>query len=463
MESGSSRAQKLNQTKERIMSDRQLKLGFILHGVGPGWDDWRHPDAVVDASTNFKFYKHQAQIAEKGKFDYLFVADSVSINARSSPHYLNRFEPLTVLSALAAVTDQIGLVATVTVSYSEPFNIARQFASLDHISGGRAGWNVVTSWLEGSAANFGKTEHLAHDTRYRLAEEYIDVAKGLWDSWEDDALVRDKESGQFLDADKLHELNHKGEFLSVKGPLNISRSKQGQPVIFQAGSSEDGRNFAARYAEAIFTHQETLTEAQAFYADIKARAAGFGRDPDKVFILPGARPFIGSTEAEAEARYHELANLVSLENALRALGRSFNDHNFSVYDPDAPFPEQVAAEGAKSNQSASGRIIGLAREENLTLRQLALRIATPRGHFVGTPETIADRFQQWLEGRGADGFNLFESTPGQLELFVEHVVPILQKRGLYKTEYPGTTFRDTLGLDVPENRYSAARRATSAA
>ena len=444
------------------MSKRQLRLGFILHGVGPGWDDWRHPEAQVDASTSLAFYKRQAIAAERGKFDYLFVADSVSINARSSPHYLNRFEPLTILSALAAVTEHIGLVGTATVSYIEPYNLARQFASLDHISGGRAGWNVVTSWLEGSAANYGKDEHLAHDTRYRLAEEYLDVVKGLWDSWEDDALVRNKASGQFLDPDKLHELNHKGEFLRVKGPLNISRSPQGQPVIFQAGSSEDGRNFAARHAEAIFTHQEDLAEGQAFYADIKARARGFGRDPEQLFVVPGARPVIGSTEAEAEARYHELASLVNLENALRALGRSFNDHNFSVYDPDGAFPREVAAEGRKSNQSASERILALA-DQGLTLREIALRAATPRGLFVGTPEQIADRFELWLNERGSDGFNLFESLPGQLEIFVDEVVPILQRRGIYKQDYPGTTFRETLGLDVPVNRNTAARLARSAA
>jgi FMN-dependent oxidoreductase (nitrilotriacetate monooxygenase family) len=444
------------------MSQRQLRLGYILHGVGPGWDDWRHPDAQVDASTSFSFYKKQAQLAERGKFDYVFVADSVSINPRSSPHYLNRFEPLTILSAVAAVTEHIGLVGTATVSYTEPFNLARQLASLDHISGGRAGWNIVTSWLEGSAANFGKEEHLAHDVRYRLAEEYLDVTKGLWDSWEDDALVRDKATGQFLDPDKLHELNHKGEFLSVKGPLNLSRSPQGQPVIFQAGSSEDGRNFAARSAEAIFTHQDDLAEAQKFYTDIKARAKGFGRDPDKVFVVPGARPVIGSTEAEAEAKYRELASLGSLENALRALGRSFNDHNFSVYDPEAPFPREVAAEGIKSNQSASARVLALA-DEGLSLRDIAQRSATPKGNFVGTPEQIADRFQLWLEQRGSDGFNLFESLPGQLELFVDHVVPILQQRGIYKAEYPGTTFRETLGLDVPTNRNTLARLHRTAA
>ncbi|WP_404482471.1 LLM class flavin-dependent oxidoreductase [Novosphingobium sp. BL-52-GroH] len=438
------------------MSDRRLKLGFILHGVGPGWDDWRHPDAQVDASTSLSFYTRQAQAAERGKFDYLFVADSVSINARSSPHYLNRFEPLTILSAVAAVTSRIGLVGTSTVSYNEPFNLARQFASLDHLSGGRAGWNVVTSWLAGSAANYGKSDHLGHAERYRLADEYLDVVRGLWDSWEDDALVRDKATGQFLDPDKLHELNHKGEFLQVKGPLNISRSPQGQPVIFQAGSSEDGRTFAARHAEAIFTHQDGLAEGQAFYADLKARARGFGRDPEQLLILPGARPVVGSTEAEAERLHEELAGLVSLENALRALGRSFNDHNFSIYDPEGAFPVQVAEEGRKSNQSASERILQYAAQ-GLTLGEIALRVATPKGGFVGTPEQLADRFQLWLEQRGSDGFNLFESLPGQLEVFVDEVVPILQARGIYKRDYAGTTLRENLGLDVPVNRNTAAR------
>jgi len=311
-------------------------------------------------------------------------------------------------------------------------------------------------------ANYGKSEHLAHDTRYRLAEEYLDVVKGLWDSWEDDALVRDKATGQFLDPDKLHELNHKGEFLSVKGPLNISRSAQGQPVIFQAGSSEDGRGFAARHAEAIFTHQEDLAEAQEFYADLKSRVRGYGRDPESVFIVPGARPIIGSTEAEADARWRELSELGSLENALRALGRAFNDHNFSVYDPDAPFPRQVAAEGLRSNQSASERILAWA-DEGLTLAQIARRVGTPRSNWTGTPERIADRFEHWLEARGADGFNLFESLPGQLELFVEHVVPILQRKGILRTEYPGGTFRDTFGLDKPVNRNTARRLTRDAA
>ena len=441
---------------------RQLKLGFILHGVGPGWGDWRHPDAQVDASVNFNFYKRQAQAAEAGKFDFLFVADSVFITARSSPHYLNRFEPLTILSALAGATSHIGLVATLTVSYSEPYNVARQFASLDHISGGRAGWNVVTSWLEGSAANFSKSEHYAHDVRYRLAGEYLDVVQGLWDSWEDDALVRDKASGVFVDPDKLHTLDHKGEFFQVKGPLNIARSPQGQPVIFQAGASEDGKNFAAKRADAIFVTHDQLEEAQTYYADLKSRAVGFGRDPDQVLVLPGVRPVVGRTEAEAEAKYQELANLVSIENALSMLGRPFNDYDFTQHDLDAPFPD-VSAHGANSNQSASLKILQAAQAENLTLRQVALRFATPRSQFVGTPEAVADALQAWFDGRGADGFVLFESLPGQLEQFVEKVVPILQARGIYRTDYASETFRGNLGLDFPVNRHTLARSASAAA
>jgi FMN-dependent oxidoreductase (nitrilotriacetate monooxygenase family) len=441
---------------------RKLKLGFILHGVGRTWSDWRHPDADVGASTSFAFYTRQAQLAEKGKFDFLFVADSLSINAKSSPHYLNRFEPITILSALAAVTNHVGLVGTLTVSYSEPYNVARQFASLDHISGGRAGWNVVTSWLGDTAANFSKTEHPAHDVRYRIAAEYLDVVQGLWDSWEDDAHVGDKETGVFVDPDKLHRLDHVGEFFQVRGPLNIKRSRQGQPVIFQAGASEDGRNFAAKRAEAIFAGVANLGEAQEYYRDVKARARGFGRDPAALYVLPGIGPVVGETEAEAEAKYQELVALGSLESGLGMLSRSFNDHDFTAYDLDGPFPE-VSAIGRNSNQSASNRILAQVRAENLTLRQIAQRLATPRGDFVGTPEQVADKLQQWFESEGADGFVLFESLPGQLDLFVDKVVPILQARGLFREAYEGETFRETLGLPFPENRYTVAAKAQSAA
>ena len=442
---------------------RTLKLGFILHGVGRTWNDWRHPDRDPGASTSLAFYQQQAAIAERGRFDFLFVADSLSVTEKSSPHYLNRFEPLTILSALAATTSHIGLVATLTVSYSEPFNVARQFASLDHLSGGRAGWNVVTSWLGDTAANFSRTEHPAHDVRYRIAAEYLDVVQGLWDSWEDDAHVADKASGRFVDPDRLHRLDHRGEFFQVRGPLNIKRSPQGQPVIFQAGASEDGRAFAARRAEVIFTHAETLEDGQAYYADVKARAAGVGRNPDEVHILPGFAPIVGDTEEEAEALYQQLAGLESLETGFGFLSRTFNDHDFRQYDLDAPFPD-VAHIGVDSQQSASLRILKQVRDEQLTLRRVVQRLATPRGAFVGTAERVADTIQAWFEQRGADGFVLFEPLPGQLERFVDRVVPLLQQRGLFRTDYAqGATFRETIGLPFVENRHTLERARRSAA
>ena len=445
-----------------MTTDRKLKLGFILHGVGRTWNDWRHPDRDVNASTSFAFYKQQAQLAERGKFDFLFVADSLSITDKSSPHYLNRIEPITILSALAAVTTHIGLVGTLTVSYSEPFNVARQFASLDHISGGRAGWNVVTSWLGDTAANFSKAEHPAHDVRYRIAAEYVDVVQGLWDSWEDGAHVGDKAGGIFVDPDRLHRLDHKGEFFQVRGPLNIKRTPQGQPVIFQAGASDDGRNFAASRAEAIFTHAPTLEDGQSYYRDVKARARGFGRNPDQLHILPGIAPIVGETDAEAEAKYQELAALESLETGFGFLSRTFNDHDFRQYDLDAPFPD-VEHIGRNSQQSGTLRILAEVRAENLTLRQVVQRLSAPRGAFVGSPERIADTLQQWFEQEAADGFVLFEPLPGQLELFVDKVLPILRQRGLFREEYEGTTFRANLGLPEPDNRYTVERGRQQAA
>lgn len=441
---------------------RKIKLGLILHGVGRTWGDWRHPDRDVSASTNFRLYSEQALLAERGKFQFLFVADSLSINAKSSPHYLNRFEPITILSALAGVTSRIGLVGTLTVSYSEPFNVARLFMSLDHISGGRAGWNVVTSWLGETAANFSKAEHPAHDVRYRIAAEHLDVVQGLWDSWEDDAHVADKESGVFVDPDKLHALDHKGEFFQVRGPLNIKRSPQGQPVIFQAGASEDGKTFAARRAEAIFCGPADIAEAQQYYRDVKARAQGFGRDPSELLILPGVSPIVGRDAEDAEARYQELAALESLDTGLGFLSRAFNDHDFSRYDLDAPFPD-VEHIGWNSQQSGSQRIISMAREEKLTLRQVVQRLATPKGDFVGAAEQVADRLQHWFESGAADGFVVFEPLPGQLERFVDEVIPILQARGLFHEDYEGETFREHLGLPFPTNRYTRARSAQSVA
>ncbi|SEG68979.1 LLM class flavin-dependent oxidoreductase [Paenibacillus sp. UNC499MF] len=431
---------------------RQLKLGALLHGVGGNPAMWRHPDAQPDASVNFELYKKWVRKAEAGKFDLIFIADGLYINEKSIPHFLNRFEPITILSALAAVSTHIGLVGTLSTSYSEPFTVARQFASLDAISGGRAGWNVVTSPLEGSALNYGKP-HPEHDLRYKIAEEYLEVTKGLWDSWEDDAFVRDKKSGVFFDPEKLHTLNHRGEFFSVRGPLNIARSRQGQPVIFQAGASEVGKNYAAKVADAIFAGQENLEDAVRFYKEVKERAASHGRSPDEVLIFPGIGPIIGSTEEEAERKYQEVADLVTIETALDYLGRFFEHHDFSQYPLDEPFPE-LGDLGKNSFQSGTDKIKEEAKEKNLTLRQVALQAATPKGRFVGTPEKVADLIQEYFEAGAVDGFMLSAAVPSGLEDFVDHVVPILQQRGIFRTEYESDTLRGNLGLPVPANRYT---------
>lgn len=433
---------------------KSLKLGAMLHGVGIGWDNWKHPDAVADAGTNLKFYIDQIKTAEKAKFDFAFIADSVYITPHSTPHYLNRFEPISLLSTLSAVTSRIGLVATITVSYNEPFNVARQLASLDQLSGGRAGWNIVTSFLEGTAANFSRKEHYPHNVRYRLAQEFLDVAKGLWDSWEDDAFTRNKESGVFYQEGKLHELHHQGEFFSVKGPLNIARSKQGHPVIFQAGMSEDGRNYAAKNAEGIYSHGGNLEAAKLFYQDIKKRAAAFGRSPEEISVFPGISPVIGQTEEEAERKYQEKLNLITIENALIALGRPFNYHDFSQYDLDAPFPE-LGDLGKEAQQNATENIKRRAKERNLTLRQVALEFSMPRSPFIGTPEKVADLVQQWFEEGACDGFLITpDALPTSLEDFSNLVVPILQERGLFRKEYAHDTFRENFGLKIPENCYS---------
>jgi len=438
---------------------RQLKLGTVLHGVG-GSSLWRHPDMQADASVNFELYKKWLQKAESGKLDLVFIADGLYINEKSIPHFLNRFEPLTILSALAAVSKHIGLVGTLSTSYSEPFTVARQFGSLDVISGGRAGWDIVTSPLGGTALNYGKREHPEHDKRYRIATEYLEVTRGLWDSWEDDAFVRDKESGVFFDPSKLHAVNHEGEFFSVKGPLNIARSKQGQPVIFQAGSSEVGKSYAAKEADAVFTGHETLEEAVSFYRDVKERAIAEGRNPDDVLIFPSIAPIIGSTPEDAERKYQEVASLVTIEQALDHLGRFFEHHDFSQYPVDEPFPD-LGDLGRNSFQSGTDKLKQRAKEKGLTLREVALQALTQRGNFIGTAEQVADRIQEWFEAGAADGFMLGAAVPNALEDFVDQVVPILQERGLFRTEYESDTLRGNLGLPIPENRYAKSSVAAS--
>ncbi|UQZ82305.1 Putative monooxygenase MoxC [Paenibacillus konkukensis] len=431
---------------------RKLQFGAGLRGPGGNMAGWRHPDAVADASTNFAYYTKLIQKAEEGKLDFAFIPDGLYINEKSIPFFLNRFEPVTILSALAAVTSRIGLVATLSTSYSEPFTVARQFASLDQISGGRAGWNVVTSPLEGSAANYSKAEHPAHEKRYRIASEFIRVAKGLWDSWEDDAFVRDKETGVFFDPDKLHRLDHQGEFFSVQGPLNIGRSRQGRPIVFQAGSSDDGRDLAAQEADAVYTNPESLEAAQAFYRDVKNRAAAYGKAPEDIVILPGLNPIIGETEEDAERKYREVAGLVTIQDALNFLGRFFDHHDFAQYPLDEPFPD-LGGLGDNQFRATTEQIKRLARENGLTLRETALRVTTKKSEFSGTAEQVADRIQAWFEAEAADGFILGEAYPGALHEFVDQVIPILQERGLFRTEYEADTLRGNLGLKYPVNRY----------
>jgi len=433
-------------------SGKQLRLGTILHGAPGNMSAWRHPDAVINASINLKFYTAVAQKAEQAKLDFVFIADGLYINEKSLPHFLNRFEPVTLLTALAGVTERIGLVGTLSTSYSDPFTVARQFASLDHLSNGRAGWNVVTSPLEGSAKNFSREQHPEHSLRYRIASEYLTVTKGLWDSWEDDAFERNKETGVFFTPGKLHTLNHKGEFFNVQGPLNIERPVQGHPVLFQAGASEDGKKLAAEHADAIFTHHNSIEEAQNFYRDVKSQLEQRGRHPDELRIFQGVKVIVGEDAEDAERQYWETARLVTIENALAYLGRFFEHYDFSVHPLDEPFPD-VGDLGKNSFRSNTDEIKRKAKAHNLTLREVALEAASPRPIFTGSAEDVADGLQRWFETQAADGFIIDPGTPNTFDHFVDKVVPILQQRGIFREEYPGDTLRDSLGLARPLNQF----------
>jgi N-acetyl-S-(2-succino)cysteine monooxygenase len=442
---------------------RKLRFGTFLGGTGGNMASWRHPHAVADATINLEYFTTLTRKAEAAKLDFAFFGDGLYISEKSHPNFLNRFEPLTLLAALAMVTTHIGLVATLSSTYSEPYTVARQFASIDHLSNGRAGWNIVTSPLEGSALNYSKPAHPEHDLRYRMAHEFVEVTKGLWDSWEDDAFIRNKATGVFFDAAKMHRLNHRGEFFSVQGPLNIARSKQGWPVLFQAGASEAGKDFAARHADAIFTSQNSLADAVQFYQDIKRRAAQYGRNPQEIVIFPGCGPIVGRTTAEAEQKYQEIASLVDIRDALHYLGRYFNDIDFTQFDLDAPFPD-LGDFGRNGWESTTEKIKQLARAEHLTLRQMALRTTTPKSTFIGTPVHIADTMQAWFEAGAADGFMLSSAVlPDGLYDFIDHVLPILQARGLFRTEYEADTLRGNLGLPKPANRYTVAVRQEASA
>lgn len=436
---------------------RQMKLGAFLMATGHHVAAWRHPDVPADAGLDFKHYRHVARVAEAAKIDALFVADSVAAATGDIASRMARsdhFEPLTLLSALSAVTEHIGLIATATTTYNEPYHVARKFASLDHLSGGRAGWNLVTSDAAAEAQNFGRAEHVGHAERYSRAREFHQVVTGLWDSWADDAFTRDKASGEYYNPARLHVLDHQGEHFSVKGPLNVARSPQGQPVVVQAGSSEVGRDLAAQTAEVVFTAQTSLASAQAFYADIKGRLSAYGRDVDSLKIMPGVFIVVAETEAFAKAKFESFQALVEPQVGVALLGRMLGNFDLSGYPLDGPLPElPLTDSGQRSRQKL---LTELADQENLTLAQLGRRIAGGRGHYslIGTPEQIADELQRWFEQGAADGFNvLVPHLPGGLEDVAQLLVPELQRRGLFRTEYEGTTLRENLGLQRPAYRF----------
>jgi N-acetyl-S-(2-succino)cysteine monooxygenase len=444
-----------------MSGERQIRLGAFLQTNGNHTAAWRHPEADADIGVNFARYKKMAQIAEAAKFDMIFLADGVAVRENiDNIETLKRsgrvvsFEPITLYAALSAVTQNIGFVATASTTYYEPYHVARLFASLDHISGGRAGWNVVTSWSDAEAFNFGRDSHLDHTTRYRRAHEFVDVVTGLWDSWEDDAFLRDKQSGIFFNPEKLHVLNYKGEFLKVKGPLNVARPPQGYPVIVQAGSSDDGQDLAARTSEVIFTAQQNLADAQAFYRGLKGRLAKYGRTPDQLLVMPGIFPVVGCTQQEAQEKFDRLQNLIAPEIGLNMLRSVLPGTDLSKLNIDKPLPKDLTKTNGSTSRQAL--LIDLAERENLTIRQLFLRVAGGRGHWslVGTPESIVDQLEEWFQNEAADGFNvLIPWMPGGLIDFVELVMPELRRRGLFRSEYEGSTLRENLGLRRPQNQY----------
>lgn len=438
----------------------EMKLGLFIRPTGHHIASWRHPNAYDDANENFDRFVDMAKTAERGLFDMLFSADTNTAwttvdSALNRQHYSAWLEPYTLLSALAPLTKHIGLVCTRSTSFDAPYTVARMFATLDLISGGRSGVNVVTTGNGRSALNYSQEEHLAKPERYEIAEEFVDVLKGLWDSWDADAFVRDRETSTFFEWDRMHMLNHKGKHFQVEGPLNVPRSPQGQPVIVQAGASEDGRELAARSADVIFGASQSIEIAQAFYADVKARLARYGRLPSDLKILPGLSVTVAPTEAEAQAKFDELQELIHPDHGLAFLSRRIG-HDLTAMDPDMPMPDLSAVDDVGTR---SGQMLDLAKREKWTLRQLYQHFAAARGHMllIGTPSMVVDSMQEWFENGACDGFNVIPSMfPDEFESFVDLVVPELQRRGLYRTSYQGKTLRDLLDLRVPESRYAAA-------
>jgi alkanesulfonate monooxygenase len=439
---------------------RQLRLGAFMRPVGIHTAWWRYPGAFPDANFNFQHLKRFIQTLERGKFDAFFMADHLAVlnmpvAALKRSATVTSFEPFTLLSALAGATERIGLIATASTTFDSAYHIARRFASLDHISGGRAGWNIVTTSNPDAALNFGLDDHMEHDARYRRAREFYDVVTGLWDSFAEDAFVRDVDKGLYFDPARMHVLDHKGEFLSVRGPLNIARPIQGWPVIVQAGASEAGRQLAAETAEVIFASGSSFTDAQRFYADVKGRMEKLGRSRDHLKVLPGALVVVGETADEAKKKRALLDSLVHPDSGLASLSIQLG-HDASGFDLDGPLPEIPET---NASQSGRQRMVDLARRENLTVRQLAQKAGSFSGlALVGTPAMIADQMEEWLMGNACDGFNvMFPYVPGGLDDFVDQVVPELQRRGLFRREYEGRTLRENLGLPRPENQFFPRR------
>ena len=433
---------------------RQLHLNLFIHSRGHHEASWRHPSASSLSLTDIRYYQDLAQRAETALFDSVFLADQLALGGDIAQAPRTWLEPITVLAALAVATSRVGLIATASTTYTEPFNLARQFASIDHISQGRAAWNIVTSWLATAAENFGGTGQVSHADRYARGEEFMEVVKALWDSWAADAVVDDRAAGIYARADRIRSINHRGDFYRVLGPLNLPRCPQGRPVLVQAGSSDTGRRFAARHADAVFTAHMAKETAQEFYADLKTLAAAERRVPEEVLILPGLSPMIADTEIAAQRLAREVNELTDPEVGRKRLSGRFGGYDFSHLPLDRPlsvadFPDPGSVEAARSRTEV---ILNLVRRDKPTLRQLLGYLAGARGHFVtaGTPEQIADLIEDWFTDGAADGFNIMPPLlPAQFDLFGAEVVPILQRRGLFRTEYTGTMLREHYGLRWP--------------
>ncbi|MFB6467188.1 LLM class flavin-dependent oxidoreductase [Cytobacillus sp. Hz8] len=443
-----------------MSNKRQMHLGaFFQTFLGHHLAAWRYPETKTEEVTDLSLYKEIAQLAEQGKFDLLFLADVLAHNEEDiayTPQIC--LEATAVMAALAAVTSKIGLVATLSTTFNHPFNVARKFATIDHLSGGRAAWNVVTTAHDHEAANFGLAKQIDHSLRYERGAEFVEITRDLWDSWEDDTLILNRETGQFLDASKIHPINHVGKYFQVKGPMNIPRPPQGNPVIVTASASEDGREFAAKYADILFTlAPSSINEGKGIYEVMKQRVAKHARDPKQFYIMPGIVPFVGKSQKEAEEKYEHFQELILPELGIGWLSR-YVEHDLSQYSPNDYLPQLKSIENVNGEKGRFEKLANLARRENWTIQQLANYFVKSQGHLfvVGSGETVADKLSDWFLNDACDGFNVkFPYFPGGVKDFVEFTIPELQNRKLFRSEYEGNTLRENLGLDFPQVRKTA--------